>query len=288
MKLYNKNNLKFEFQSLDGKSIDDAGNTYISISNVKASAHVSYTGNAGGFQCDAQIYGLGMDMLAALSARGVGPYQQNNVQIGLTITANDVEIFSGGIFSSYANMNSVPEAALIISAIAGNDMMRKPASPFSASGHQPYETILSSICSANGYKLNAIGLNGIAGSNVYLVGDALSQIRDACNAANLQMSVNGKVVTVWKSGTATDDVRPLVSADYGLIGYPVFTQSGLTFQSTFSPYLSQGRYVTLQTDLPNASGIYQLFAVDHYLSSWIKGGQWVTLAQTTRVIENGN
>ena len=175
---------------------------------------------------------------------------------------------------------------LIISAVAGNDLMRTPASPFTATGSQPYETILNSICAANGYTLNAVNLDGITGTNPHFVGDVMHQLQDACNAASLQMAVNGKVVTVWKPGDAIDSVKPLISPDYGLIGYPVFTQSGITFQTTFSTYLSQGRNVTLQTSLPNASGDYNLFQVDHYLSSWMQGGPWTSVCQGAKVLTN--
>jgi len=282
--LYSNKNLTFEFENYSG-AFDDKGNTKISLAgDVKATCRVSYTGNIGGFQAETTIYGLSLEMIATLSAKGIGPYTQQDARISMVIYANGTEIFSGFIYSAYANMNAVPDAGLIIQANAGLELARRAAKPFSQPDGQEVKSIIDAICKNNGYNLLATGIDGIIGTNTYLTGSALDQIRFACNQSNLSMSVNGKNVTVWKPGTSVDDVIPLVSKDFGLIGYPVFTPSGITFQTQFTTYLAQGRYVKLQTDLPHATGTYQAFAVDHYLSSWIKDGPWLTVVQATKVI----
>lgn len=284
--MYSKKTLRFEFENYSG-SFDDNGNTKISIAECKAMAKVSYMGNIGGFQAEVTLYGLGIDLIATLSAKGIGPYTDQLARIGMKIYANDTEIFSGQIYSCYANMNAIPDAGVIISAVAGNDLARSTAKPFSQEGSQAYKDVLAAICKANGYNFIPVGIDGIIGSNIYLNGSPLDQLRYACNAAGLSLSLNGNAATVWKPGTAVDSVTPLVSPDYGLIGYPVFTPSGITFQTQFTTYLAQGRYVKLETSLPHATGTYQLFAVDHYLSSWTKDGPWLTIAQGTKVQDGG-
>lgn len=284
--MYSKKELRFEFENYTG-SFDDQGNSKISIANCKAMCKISYMGNTGGFQAETTLYGLGIDLIATFSSKGIGPYTDQLARIGMTIFANDTEVFSGQIFSCYANMNAIPESGIIISAVAGVDLSRRAAKPFSQEGSQEYKNVLSAICKANSYNFVPVGIDGIFGSNVYLTGSPLDQLRYACNAAGLALAINGKTVTVWRPGTKVDSVIPEVSPEYGLIGYPVFTPSGITFQTQFSTYLAQGRYVKLTTSLPHATGTYQLFAVDHYLSSWVKDGPWMTIAQGTKVQDGG-
>lgn len=284
--MYSRKTLRFEFENYSG-AFDDKGNTRISIADGKAMCKISYMGNTGGFQAEATLYGLGIELIATLSAKGIGPYTDQLARIGMVIYAGDTEVFNGQIFSCYANMNAIPESGVIISAVAGGDLSRSTAKPFSQEGSQQYKDVLSAICKANDYNLIPVGIDGIFGSNIYLMGSPLDQLRYACNAAGLAMAINGKTVTVWKPGTKVDSVIPQVSPEYGLIGYPVFTPSGITFQTQFSTYLAQGRYVKLTTSLPHATGTYQLFAVDHYLSSWVKDGPWLTIAQGTKVQDGG-
>jgi len=284
--LYSEKTLRFEFENYTG-AFDEAGNTSLSISNCKAMCKVSYMGNTGGFQTEVTLYGLGMDLIAALSAKGIGPYTDQLQRIGMTVFANDTEVFSGQIFSCYANMNAVPDSSLVISAVAGLELSRRAAKPFSLEGSQPYTDILKAICQSNGYNFRGVGIDGIVTTNPYFAGSVMDQVRFACNSAGLAFSVNGKNVIAWKQGTQTDTLIPLVSKEYGLVGYPVFTPSGITFQAQFSTYLAQGRYVKLETILPHATGTYQLFAVDHYLSSWVKDGPWLTIAQGTKIPDGG-
>lgn len=285
--MYRKNTLKFEFDCGDS-SFDSSGNNKITLTDVKALAKVSYSGNYGGYQADVTIYGLGMELVTIISSRGIGFATNLKVNIGMNIYANDTLIFSGQIFSSYANMNSVPEAALVINAFAGLDIARKATKAYTFNGTTSLQSILKSICSPFGYEVVTYGLDGMQGTNPHFEGSTLEQVRQVCGHFDLLMVINGKVITIWKRSSGINTIKALVSPENGLIGYPVFTQSGIMYQSQFSPYLTAGQQVELQTSLPNASGVYTNFAVDHYLSSWVKDGPWLTTAQAGRLITQGS
>ena len=91
----------------------------------------------------------------------------------------------------------------------------------------------------------------------------MEQIRAACTPADLSVNIQNNVVNVWKRNGKIDDVIPEVSPECGLIGYPVPNQFGITFQTQFSTLLSQGRNINLTTSVPNISGQYNLFMVEH-------------------------
>lgn len=243
-------------------------------------------GNFVGTQAEIVLYGLSKELMAMLSSKGTNIWTQDYEKIHVTVYANEVQIFSGFIVSSYPNMNAIPEVPLIITAQVAFDLQIKPSSPFSAPGTVKLKDVLSAICSANDYKLNAININGITASNIHLVGSPMEQIRAACSAANLSVNIQNNVVSVWDTKGKIDDVIPEVSPENGLIGYPVPNQFGITFQTQFSSLLSQGRNVKLTTSVPNLTGIYNLYLVEHMLSSWMENGPWHSVCQATRV-QNG-
>lgn len=280
--MYSEKTLRFEFDAGSG-SFDSSGNTKISINNVKALAKVSYTGNVGGTMADVTLYGLGIDLIATLTAKGIGATFNATQQIGMNIYANDTLIFSGGIYACYANMNSIPEHAIIINAMAGLDLSRATTKPYSFKGKISVIEVLKAIATPNGYTIDAYNLDGYQGENAYFVGSPLEQIRQVCGHFDFSMAVNGTKISVWKRTNGINTVIAKVSPANGLIGYPVFTQSGIMYQTQFSPYLAAGQQVQLETSLPNATGAYMNYAVEHYLSSWVKDGPWMSLCQASKI-----
>ncbi|MGV3346426.1 hypothetical protein ACGVWS_12045 [Enterobacteriaceae bacterium LUAb1] len=281
--MYSKKELRYEF-SLSNGVFDESGNNKISVNNVKSSFRMGSYGNYGGTQAEITIFGFSADRLAALSGKGVGVYNLNH-DARISVYAGENKLFSGGIYASYANMNAQPETALAMNAIAGLDLKTSSSMAFSHPGAVPVNSMLQSICNFAGFKLNEKGLEGLISQNPYYSGSLLDQIRSICLDYSLWYRIFDNVLTVWPDKFSADDVVPLVSPENGLIGYPVFTQSGITFQTQFSTYLSQGRDIELVTSLPNASGRYRLYVVEHFLSSWTEGGNWHTICQGFRVGE---
>lgn len=279
--MYSKKDLRYEF-TLSNGAFDGDGNNKLSVSNVKSSFRCDSYGSYGGFNAEIVIFGLSAERLALLSGKGIGTWAvATDAQVDVYV--GDNKIFSGGIFGSYANMNGQPETALVLNAVAGLNLKKKSSSAFSLSGGVDVENILGAICKLNGYGFNAVNLKGKVAQNPHYSGSPMDQIIYICTDFNLQYRLFDNILTVWVNGDAIDSVVPLVSPDSGLIGYPVFTQSGITFQTQFSTLLSQGRDVELVTSLPNASGRYRLYVVEHFLSSWMENGNWHTICQGVRV-----
>lgn len=275
--MYKQHSLRFEFTN-QTTSFDKSGNNKISISNVKSMFKFGAYGNQAGVQAEATIYGLGLDLLSALSSKGINTWMQME-RIHTSVYADDTKVFSGFIVYSCANMNAAPETALTLNMVSGFDLQAASAQPFSRPGTVKLADVLAAICEPYQYRLNPVGIDGLVASNIYLSGSPLEQIRYACNQAGANMQIDGSQVTVWPMNAAKDDVVPLVSPEYGLIGYPVFTASGITFQTQYSGLLAAGRYVNLDTSLPYASGKYYLYVVENFLSSWIENGPWHSICQ---------
>ncbi|WP_459176984.1 baseplate hub protein [Ewingella americana] len=279
--MYNKKELRYEF-TLSKGNFDNSGNNKLSLGNVKSSFRVGAYGDYGGTQAEITIFGLSVERLASLSGQGVGVFTVNANDTTVDVYVENTKVYSGGIYASYANMNGQPETALVFNAIAGLKLKTEAASPFSHSGSVTAYEMLSAICRVYGFGINYPMVNSPVEQNPHYSGSPMDKIRSICEHHNLSYQIFDNVLTVWPKGKAVDDVVPIVSAEYGLIGYPVFSQYGITFQTQYSPLLAQGRDINLETSLPNASGRYSLSVVEHFLSSWTEGGSWHTVCQGYR------
>jgi hypothetical protein len=269
-------------------SFDDAGNNQISISEARATVSLQSSGNLFGTQVNVSIFGLGLEMLAALSSKAMGLFGADTERISMKIFVENTAIFAGYMTSSIANMNTVPNTALMITATANADLQNKTASPFSFNGSTPVTSVITAICKAAGYTPYIVGLDGKVISNPHYEGSVFDQLRTVCDDLNIAMSVAPPSISFWPQESTKDDVKPLISPEYGLIGYPVFSNGGVMFQTQFSTLLTTGRDIELQTTLPHASGVYKLTSVTHELSSWMEDGPWHSVCIANRKLEEAS
>uniref|UniRef100_UPI003D31EC50 hypothetical protein n=1 Tax=Citrobacter freundii TaxID=546 RepID=UPI003D31EC50 len=288
MSLYSKRSLRFEFVN-ETYSFDESGNNTISISEARATVSFQSAGNLFGTQINVSIFGLGIEMLAVLSSKAMGLFGSDTERISMKVFVGETAIFAGYMTSSIANMNAIPNAALMITATANADLQNKPASPFSFNGATPVPDIINAICNAAGYKAYITGLDGLVVTNPHYEGSIFTQLESLCNDVNVAMSVAPPSISFWPQDSTRDDVMPFISPEYGLIGYPIFSNGGLMFQTQFSTLLTTGRNVQIETSLPHASGVYKLTSVNHELSSWMNDGPWHSICVAYRVQgEGGN
>lgn len=284
--MYSKRSLRFEFVN-ETSSFDESGNNTISISEARATVSFQSAGNLFGTQINVSIFGLGIEMLAALSSKAMGLFGSDTERISMKVFVGETTIFAGYMTSSIANMNAIPNAALMITATANADLQNKPASPFSFNGATPVPDIINAICNAAGYKAYITGLDGLVVTNPHYEGSIFTQLESLCNDVNVAMSVAPPSISFWPQDSTRDDVMPFISPEYGLIGYPIFSNGGLMFQTQFSTLLTTGRNVQIETSLPHASGVYKLTSVNHELSSWMNDGPWHSICIAYRVQEEG-
>jgi hypothetical protein len=281
--LYKQHELRFEFTNKKS-SFDGSGNNKISISNIKSTVSLnSIVAGRLGATAEISLFGLGLKRMSDLSGRAQGIITDDQ-QIDVEIYADESLVFSGGMTASIANMNEAPESSLMISATANANLQSMTASPFTAQGSQNITDVISSICTAAGYEVAFKGMKGMTTSgSPHFEGSVFDQLNRVCSDYGISMSVTPpKKVEFWPSSEQRDEVMPFISRDYGLVGYPIFSSGGMMFQTQYSSLLSIGRYINIETDLPWASGVYQLSTVRHELSSWMPGGSWHSICIANR------
>lgn len=285
--MYNQRSLRFEFTN-ETSSFDEKGNNTISISEVRSTVSFQSAGNLFGTQVNVSLFGLSMELLASLSSKAMGLFGSDTERISMKIYVGDTAIFVGYMTSSIANMNTAPNSALMITATANADLQNKPSPPFSFNGATPVTSVITAICKAAGYSPYITGLDGIVATNPHYEGSIFNQLEKLCDDFEIAMSVASPTITFWPQNEKKDDVMPLISPEYGLIGYPIFSNGGVMFQTQFSTLLTTGRNIKLVTSLPHASGTYKLTSVSHELSSWMPDGPWHSVCIANRILNEGD
>lgn len=285
--MYNQRSLRFEFTN-ETSSFDEKGNNTISISEVRSTVSFQSAGNLFGTQVNVSLFGLSMELLASLSSKAMGLFGSDTERISMKIYVGDTAIFVGYMTSSIANMNTAPNSALMITATANADLQNKPSPPFSFNGATPVTSVITAICKAAGYSPYITGLDGIVATNPHYEGSIFNQLEKLCDDFEIAMSVASPTITFWPQNEKKDDVMPLISPEYGLIGYPIFSNGGVMFQTQFSTLLTTGRNIKLVTSLPHASGTYKLTSVSHELSSWMPDGPWHSVCIANRILDEGD
>lgn len=278
---YEQRNLEFIF-SMDGGQFDDNGTDEIRITNVKSVVRLGAYLGLEGLTGEFSLFGLSLELLAMLSARGLGVFTNRSDRFRVKIKYKESIIFQGGIVSAWADMNTTPEPALNLQAVAALDAMKMASQAYSQPGIVKIADMLTAITSTAGIGLALNDIGDITSRpNPHYEGSPYEQLTRICFAYDLNFYFDEKnTFNVWLK--KRNGISPLISKENGLIGYPVFAQSGILFNAFYSPMLSAGREVQLITDLPNATGTYMLTSVNHALSAWVPGGQWQSVCQGIR------
>lgn len=270
---YKKRTLKFQFTLKEG-SFDDQGNSTLTIENIKSEVEIGAYGGIAGTNMEARIFGLSLNNMAALSYKGI---QYNGSKQNLMkVWADDKPIFVGSITSCFADLNQMPDAPLIISAFSTGFDQSITAPPFSREGVASVAEIIQSIAAGIGYTVVNSGVSAKV-ENPYFTGDPISQIHQVAELAGINIDFRLGAIYIWPQSGNIDDTIPLISPSTGLLGYPIFTRTGITFQCVYSDLILRGRKIQLETSLPNGSGIYTIQSATHHLSSWVEGGPWATI-----------
>ncbi|MGP2833612.1 baseplate hub protein [Serratia nevei] len=269
---YKIRKISVQFVLENGKSFDDKGSTVLSIESARCYAAISGYGGMSGTEMTLQIWGLSIDHMAVLSYKGVwidGP-QFNRMKVW----ADDEPIFEGFIYDAMGDYNQAPDIPLVLSANAHYKGQAEKAAPFSASGSQTAEKVISAMAASAGLSFVNNGAVGLPLSDPYYQGNIVQQMRTAASDAGVNLTIGISTVTMWPQNGVVDGVKLYTSPEKGMIGYPIFTDKGLLVITSFSSDIVVGRQITVETSLPNASGDYQISGAMHYITSWIEGGQW--------------
>jgi hypothetical protein len=268
---YKQRNLTIEFTLGDG-DFDGQGGNIITFKNMKCELSIAAFGGVTGTTMQMSLYGLSLEYMARLTIKSQKWLKEK--QNAIRVWANDELVFSGSITSARVDLNRMPDAPIELTANAVSDIRRERFEETSLNGNLDIGEVAASIASRAGLKFINKGVS-IKASSVHLPGNAIAQLNKLAYDYQFNMDMSLGLVIIYPKGESVDSIVPLISPEHGLKGYPIFSDTGITFRCTYSPLIRMGRKFILESDLPHASGEYQVLeGTTYYLSSNTEGGLW--------------
>lgn len=286
--------LSFVFTRLDGSAFPSGAKSITIPPGNMAQVRITNVGMPGMGGMHASIWGLTQNVMNQLSTLGIRVTLQPRNFVRVTAMNSDGtntgEAFAGGVRICTPDFNQQPDPTLNVEAFAGMDVAALPPLTDGYDGATDISVVLKSICDKIGYTLELNGVSGVPLGNPYVYGDPLTclrAIRDAVIRRGVEIDVFGTTVAVWYTAKARGGQIPTISAGDknapgALIGYPSYTEFGVDFRCIYCPGLRRGGQVQVQSSLPSATGLWNIYGLNHSLDAQIPGGKWETTVQANR------
>lgn len=227
-----------------------------------------------------RVHGLTLDHINQFTAAGTqwGASLKNFVMLeaGDNLTGMTV-VFNGNVQEAYPDFNNQPDVAFVIIAHAGAGLKLTSVQPTSIQGSADSKTVFQQIAQKAGVQLEDSGVKGKL-DNPYFPGTVWNQAIQAGKALEAAVYYDDllDVIAVWprKNERADTGDRFVVSADTGMIGYPMFQQMNVIFRCLFDPQVKYGQKVVARTQFTAANGEWFVYQLDYVLSSETPDGPW--------------
>ena len=274
--------LSFEFTLANNLTFDGTNDTVI-ISDVKSQCAIDMPGSESMPSASIQIYGIDKKTMDALT---LYPWSDNSItRTQIIIRAGTSQkdmsvIFSGQIFSAFANYESAPEVAFIIRAQTALDNSLAAVDPYSFPGVVPVETIAKTLANDLGVTLINTGvtkeLNTL--TDEYLAGTTTAKLWKLRKDANIDVYfVPPNMEICAKNMPRKTDNVVVIAPNTGMIGWPVPDGAGFVYLNVlYNPAIFHGGEIEIQSTYPNTNGIWYVISMTHQLEAQVSGGAWMS------------
>ena len=110
--------------------------------------------------------------------------------------------------------------------------------------------------------------------NAWLPGSPIAKMTKLARDAGRDLIIDGSTVIVLPEGKARRGSATLITKDNGMLGYPTFTQDGISVRCLYNPALAYGGTIQVVSQVPRATGSWRIPRLSHYLSAYKPRGTW--------------
>lgn len=265
----------------EGDFGDQGQSDQVKLTGLRVSASINKDGLPSMDSATIRVWGLTKSLLNKLTQLGK-PIQFTRTNTVIVEAGDDQsgmsQVFQGTIWTSYADFSDMPNVPLVMTCMSGAISAAKPVKPISFPNGADVSVIMQQIgASMTPVKsVQNFGVNTHLAGALYYPGTALDQMKAVAQAANCNADASGSTLDIWP----IDGVRgsngsiPEMGPDSGLIGYPTYSDYGISIRSLYQPGLVRGGNFTLKTSVTQANGSWTAASLAYDLESETPDGHW--------------
>ena len=258
------------------------------INGLPVDVEVTKTGGDEKPSCTVSIGGMSYSDMEQLTTLAFRPLQtrKNLIAVFAGDTENGLsQVFAGEITTAAADFKNAPDVRFEIEAISGYYPSLMAAGPQTIAGNAPVADIISQQAQIMGYEFRNEGVTTQL-SNCILNGSPMQKARAAARQAGATLLIDDNALVLLPPGKERKGTTILLSENSGMMGYPSFSNDGISIDAIFNPAFQIGGLVEVQTVVPKASGLWRIVKLEHKLSANDPGGtDWTTSLDAVYVAE---
>lgn len=269
--------IDLEFQIGQG-SFGESGVNTLKLHGLRVTCNISKIAGPGSAQANLRVYGLTASHLAQLSAlnKAVMMVRKNKIIVTAGVAGNMGKIFEGQIAVGQIDMSDPPDSSLVILAYSGLLEALAAAPPTSYPQSADVATIMGYLADQMGLQFENNLPVPILLSTPYFPGTLRDQAMRCADAAGINWLIDNGILAIWPRYGSRNGQFPLISPKTGMIGYPAYSEMGISVVTMFNPFLKLGETVVVKSSLGYANGKWIMFNLQHNLESELPGGEWFT------------
>ena len=261
------------------------GNTKI-IEGLATTVQVTKAGLPEKNSAEVRIQGLklaDMEQLTFLSFLP-GEYRKNHILIEAGDKGGELSVvFKGDITAASADFSTAPDVTMKFNALTAGWSVLIADSPTSVQGEATAESLISQFAQQAGF--NFIN-NGVTESvkNATFNGSPVQKAQQVADEVGCELLMDDETWTIQPWDKPRGDAV-LLKADSGMIGYPSFTQDGISVECFYNPRLQLGGQIKIESIVPRSSGYWKITKLSHDLAAYTQG-RWVSRIDGMYLPEN--
>lgn len=229
-----------------------------------------------------EVFGVplaSMNQIARLWGEALTPQGTDTLTINVWNGMSFVPFFQGVIAWSAVDASGMPNVKLSIEANSAFGLMITPASPYANAGPVLLKDVLTTLGTLGGFTIDySTSAPNYSLTDVRLVGTPMEQLAAVMNYfPDLTWTTVLQRVKVRQKDAPYSSEAINIAPETGLVGYPVYSTSGLQFDTLFNPLIYPGAALNIKTQFDFVTRTTWIAAVlAHELDVNVPGGKWMT------------
>ena len=279
---FQKRQLRVEVTLGEG-TFDGQHNTRV-IEGLETSVNIEKPGLPDKGKASISIANMAYDDMAQLTMLAFRPLtlQKNSIRIFAGAEGGELSLaFSGEIISSWADFSGFPTVHMRMEAQTGGYAALMAQGPLAAQGEVAAEKLLQQFANEMGYTFINEGVTASV-RNAVLSGSPLEKAQAVARQIGAQLIVDDNRLILMPYDGVRTGTAVLLTPETGMLGYPSFSNEGISLSCLYNPCLELGGLVRVESVVPGATGTWKINKLSHnLLANASSSGPWTSAVEAS-------